>query len=227
VLRCQSLENVVDKITSCRKGGFNLIFEAVPHVPYSLPPSPGWIHVCPASTTAAELWFLLRERRKSTEMLFEQGSLLPRVMAVWGWPVTPAPGGHGQRGCELPPVGRSLLTHLDGTGTATTHPSSVAWVPGCIATPTEHTELRMGLGCPRAPGERSRHGGCGDAAARQPGQDAWLRADSLCGLREVNDPRFAHLERGCNEPSLLCRVCQLSLRAQAPSQDRQIRYEAR
>lgn len=50
---------------------------------------------------------------------------------------------------------------------------------------------------------KAQDSGCGDAAVRRPGQDAWLSADSLCGLAEVNDPRFAHLERGCNKPSLL------------------------
>ena len=204
---------------SCRKGGFNLIFEAVPHVSCGLPLAPDCVHVCPAWTTAAELWFLLRQRRKSTELLFKQGSLLPRVTAAWGHLVTPAPGGHGQRGYELPPVGKSLTTHLDGTGTATARPSSMPSVPGCISTPMEETEPCMGPGCisapverikpcmgpgcPRAPRKRTRHRECGDAAARQPGQDAWRSADSLCGLREVNDPRFAHLERGCNKPSLL------------------------
>lgn len=154
-------------------------------------------------------------RRKSTKLLFKQDSLLQRVTP----PVTPALGGHDQQGYELPLVGESLTIHLDGTGTASTHPSGMASVPGCISTPMEQTELCTGPscisapmehiklcmkpGCPRGPGGRTKNRGCGNAAARQPGQDAWLLACSLCGLREVNDPRFAYLERGCNKPSLL------------------------
>lgn len=164
----------------------------------------------------------LRQGQQSCRVFCEKGrgesSLLPKGTAARGAPAGPAPGGRGQQVYELPPVRKSPATNLDVAEAATAIPGDTASAPGCVPAPMERTE--------RCPGRRAGAGlrGCSGGAA---GQDTWLPASSLCGLREVNDPRFAHRERGCNKPSLLRRVCQLSLRAQAPAQDHQIRYEAR
>lgn len=67
-----------------------------------------------------------------------------------------APGAHSQqRGYELPPMGDSLTTHVNGTGTATTHPSTMPLVPGCISALMEHI---MGPGYPRDPLEPQAEG---------------------------------------------------------------------
>lgn len=208
-MECQTLENVVGEISSCRKGGFHLIFE-----PVSYP-------VCPAADRRRRLFAQLRQGQQSCGFFCEKGrgesSLLPKGRQR-GEPRRASPGWPWPTGLRAPSRGKVTYCKSRCGRGGTAIPGDTAAAPGCAPVPTGQTE--------RCPGRRAGTGlrGCSSGAA---GQDTWLPASSLCGLREVNDPRFAHRERGCNKPSLLRRVCQLSLRAQAPAQDRQIRYEAR